>query len=477
MSNRFYLGGRLMNTYSLFINGNWVDNDFDDYIEVENPGTKEIIGKVPAAKEKDVNEAVESAVKAFPTWKNLEVEERVKYVQGMLDYFKENVDEIAKTLHSELGCPPDFARERHVKGYFDNIEDFIRMTKEYEFVEILDGYEIHKEPVGVVAALTPWNYPFGQIVKKVIPALLTGNVVVLKPSQRTPITAYYWADAADKAGLPQGVFQLVTGRGAEVGNILATHKDVNMVSFTGSTKGGIEISKLAADTVKRVSLELGGKSPGILLEGADYEKALNSILGTVYLNVGQSCSAKTRLLAPRKDKEKIEKLLVELTKNYKFGSSADENADVGALQSKKQFDKVSGYVEIGKEEAQLLYQGEGYDGEGYYFPPTIFTEVDQNAKIAQNEIFGPVLSIIYYDNVEEAIEIANNTIYGLSGMIFGPEKEAREVAKEIRTGQLQINDAPFTHNAPFGGFKQSGIGREGSIYGLEEYIEIKTIFV
>ncbi|NLW42418.1 MAG: aldehyde dehydrogenase family protein [Tissierellia bacterium] len=466
-----------MNVYSLYINGDWIENEFDDYIEVENPGTKEIIGKVPAANEEEVNKAVEGALKAFPKWKNLDPKERINYVQGMYEYFKKKVDKIAKTVHSELGCPLDFAKQRHVEGYFANIEDFIKLAKEYEFVEVYDGYEVYKEPVGVIGALTPWNFPFGQIVKKVIPALLMGNVVVLKPSQGTPLTSYYWAEAAHEVGLPDGVFQLVTGRGSEVGNVLATHKDVDMVSFTGSTKGGIEISKLAADTVKRVSLELGGKSPGILLEGADYEKALKSILGTVYLNVGQSCSAKTRLLAPRKDKEKIEKLLIDITKEYKFGSSQDENADVGALQSKKQFDKVSGYVEVGKDEAELLYQGEKFEGEGYYFPPTIFTEVDQNAKIAQEEIFGPVLSIIYYDNVDEAIEIANNTIYGLSGMVFGPEEEARKVAKEIRTGQLQINDAPFTHNAPFGGFKQSGIGREGSIYGLEEYIELKTIFV
>lgn len=466
-----------MDIYSLFIDGDWIENKFDDYIEVENPGTKEIIGKVPAAKEEDVNKAVEGALRAFPKWKNLEAEERIKYVQGMYEYFKKNVDEIAKTVHLELGCPPDFAKQRHVEGYFGNIENFIKLASEYEFTEFYEGYEIYKDSVGIIGALTPWNFPFGQIVKKVIPALLMGNVVILKPSQRTPLTAYFWAEAAHEVGLPDGVFQLVTGRGAEVGNILATHKDVDMISFTGSTKGGIEISKLAADTVKRVSLELGGKSPGILLEGADYKKALKSILGTVYLNMGQSCSAKTRLLAPRKDKEEIEKLLIDITQEFKFGSSQDETSDVGALQSKKQLDKVSGYVEVGKDEAQLLYQGQGYEGEGYYFPPTIFTEVDQNAKIAQEEIFGPVLSIIYYDDVDEAIKIANNTIYGLSGMIFGPEEEARKVAKEIRTGQLQINDAPFTHNAPFGGFKQSGIGREGSIYGLEEYVEIKTIFV
>ncbi|MFB0972189.1 MAG: aldehyde dehydrogenase family protein [Neofamilia sp.] len=274
-----------MDIYSLFIDGDWIENKFDDYIEVENPGTKEIIGKVPAAKEEDVNKAVGGALRAFPKWKNLEAEERIKYVQGMYEYFKKNVDEIAKTVHLELGCPPDFAKQRHVEGYFGNIENFIKLASEYEFTEFYAGYEIYKDPVGIIGALTPWNFPFGQIVKKVIPALLMGNVVILKPSQRTPLTAYFWAEAAHEVGLPDGVFQLVTGRGAEVGNILATHKDVDMISFTGSTKGGIEISKLAADTVKRVSLELGGKSPGILLEGADYKKSIKSILGTEYLNM------------------------------------------------------------------------------------------------------------------------------------------------------------------------------------------------
>lgn len=250
-----------------------------------------------------------------------------------------------------------------------------------------------------------------------------------------------------------------------------------MISFTGSTDGGSQIYKLSSDTVKKVTLELGGKSPTILLEDADYDEAVKSVLSSVYMNTGQSCSAKTRLVAPKKDKEKIEELLIKYSKEYKFGDPTKEDVQVGPLQSKKQFEKVTGLVEVGKTEGKLLYQGDQPEGEGYFFPPTIFTDVDQNAKIAQTEIFGPVLSVIYYEDLDEAIEIANNTIYGLSGMVYGPEDEAREIAKKIRAGQILINGASATHNAPFGGYKQSGIGREGSIYGLEEYVELKTVVI
>lgn len=466
-----------MDTSKLFINGKWVPSSGTDIIEVENPATKEIIGSVPAANETDVNLAVEGAKNAFNDWKELCIEKRAEYIKKILKYFKENEIEISKTIHSELGCPLDVALKTHIQGYYASIEDFIDQALNYEFIERKDGYEIHKDPVGVVGALTPWNFPMGQIVKKVIPALLMGNTVVLKPSKGTPITAYHFTKAVEAAELPPGTFQLVTGRGAEVGNILASHKDVDMISFTGSTKGGIEVSKLAAETVKRVALELGGKSAGILLEGADYKDALRGILNTVYLNVGQSCSAKTRLLAPRKDKKEIEELLIELSQNYVFGDPAEEGVQVGPLQSETQFNKVSKYVESGKKEASLLFQGDFINKDGYYFPPTIFTEVTNDLDIAQEEIFGPVLSVIYYDTVEEAIEIANDSIYGLSGMVFGPIDKAMEVSKKLRTGQIQINNKPNTQLAPFGGFKQSGIGREGGIYGLEEYIELKTIFV
>lgn len=468
-----------MKELKLFRDGKWVEGKTEDFIEVENPATKEIIGKVPRAQEEDTNLAIEGAKAGFIEWKNKTPEERIKYVEKIYDYLKDNAEEIGKTVHLELGCPLDYAIDRHVKGYFHAIEDMINIAKEMDFIEVhkAQGYRVYKEPRGIVGCLTPWNYPFGQIVKKVIPGLLMGNAVILKPSQHTPLTAYYFAEAAEYANLPKGVFQLVTGRGSEVGNVLAKSKDVNMISFTGSTKGGKEIAKLSTDTVKRVALELGGKSPAVVLEGADLNKALDSVLSTVYMNVGQTCSAKTRLIAPRCEKEKIEKTLIELSENYKFGDPKDKDTDVGPLQNKSQLEKVSKYFEIGKKEGKLLYQGEKYDGEGYYFPPTIFTDVDEDAKIAQEEIFGPILSVIYYDDVEEAIEIANNSIYGLAGMVFGPEEEALNVAKEIRTGQVQINDGEFNHYAPFGGYKQSGFGRESSKYGIAEFYEIKAIFL
>ena len=466
-----------MDKFDLYRDGDWVKPSVDDYIEVENPATKEIIGEVPAAQETDVELAIKGAKKAFPEWKELEMEKRIEYLEKMHDYLVKNKEEIAKTIHQELGAPKDFALKTHVEAYLPHIEDYFRLAREFEEVEKFDGYEVHKEPVGVVGCLTPWNYPFGQIIKKIFPALVVGNTVVLKPSQSTPLTAYYIIQAAHEAKLPAGVLQLVTGRGSEVGDILSKSEDVNMISFTGSTDGGSQIYKLSSDTVKKVTLELGGKSPTILLEDADYDEAVKSVLSSVYMNTGQSCSAKTRLVAPKKDKEKIEELLIKYSKEYKFGDPTKEDVQVGPLQSKKQFEKVTGLVEVGKTEGKLLYQGDQPEGEGYFFPPTIFTDVDQNSKIAQTEIFGPVLSVIYYEDLDEAIEIANNTIYGLSGMVYGPEDEAREIAKKIRAGQILINGASATHNAPFGGYKQSGIGREGSIYGLEEYVELKTVVI
>ncbi len=466
-----------MKTYDLYRDGQWVKPIIDDFIEVENPATKEVIGRVPAAHEEDVELAIEGAKKALSEWSSLKLEDRIDYIEKILEYLKDKKEDIAKTIHEELGSPIEFSKETQTNSYFPHIEDYIRLAKDYKFVEKFDGYEVHKEPVGVVACLTPWNYPLGQIVKKVIPALLTGNTVVLKPSQSTPITAYYVMEAAHQAKLPKGVLQLVTGRGSEVGNIMAKNIDINKISYTGSTKGGSSIYSQAAGDVKRITLELGGKSPAVLLEGADYEKALRLVLNTVYFNTGQTCSAKTRLIAPRKDKEKIEELLVKLTKEYKFGDPKDKETQVGPLQSKKQLEKVTSLVAIGKTEAEVLYEAEAYSDKGYYFGPVIFTEVSPDAKIAQEEIFGPVLSVIYYDSVEEAVEIANNSIYGLAGMVFGKEEDAKEIAMKIKSGQVQINGASTTLNAPFGGFKQSGIGREGSKFGFEEYIELKTIFV
>lgn len=465
-----------MEKNKLFINGEWIDSKSMELIEVENPATKEIIGRVAAANEEDVNMAVQGAKKSLKMWKNKKVEDRIEHIEKMLEYFKQNADDISNMVLLELGSAVKVTKPLHVTSYFENIEDFIRLAKDMKFVDNFKNYDVYKEPVGVVACLTPWNFPFGQIVKKVMPALLMGNTVVLKPSQNTPFTAFYFAYAAEHAKLPGGVLQIVTGRGAEVGNILARHKDINMISFTGSTSGGREVSKIAIDGIKRLSLELGGKSASIILEGADYERAVNKTLFEVFPNAGQACSSTTRLLAPKKLKYTIENLVVKHSKKFKYGDPTKKENHFGPLQSKKAYDKVLKYIEIGKKESKLLFEGEWLDENGYFVPPVVFTDVKNDTKIAQEEIFGPVLCIIYYENVEEAIEIVNDTVYGLYGMVFGPEEEALEVAKSIDVGQMVINDGKWTHNAPFGGFKQSGLGREGGIYGLEEYIELKTIF-
>lgn len=462
----------------IYINGSWIDSSSNNLIEVEDPTNKEIFSKVPACGKDEVDLAVSSAKKALNSWKSLSIEDRVGFVEKMIEFLNNNLDEIGETISRELGCPFEFAKNRHAKPYLRDMNNYVSISKNYAFVDKYSGYNVYKEPVGVVACITPWNYPFGQIAKKITPALLTGNTVVLKPSQRTPLTAYFFAKAAEYAQLPKGVFNLVTGRGSEVGNILATHPDVNMVTFTGSTSGGKEVAKLSLDSVKRIALELGGKSAALVLEGADISLVAKNVLATVYLNTGQTCSAKTRLIAPISMKEDLEKELIEETKNYTFGNPQKDKVDVGPLQSKKQFDKVKGFIELGiKEGAKLLLGEVPEESYGYYVNPVIFTDVDNSMDIAQNEIFGPVLSVIYYNNLEEGIEIANDSIYGLSGMVFGPDDLALEVASKIKTGQIQINNGKFDQSAPFGGYKESGLGREGGIYGFEEFLEFKTIFM
>lgn len=465
-----------MKRHDLFINGEWTKAKTDEYIQVENPATKEIIAEVPACKDEDVNIAVEGAKKALHDWKNTDIKVRADYVEKMNEYFKANADEIADGIIDELGSVISVTKDWHVTSYFEHIEYYLDLARNMDLVDHYDDYDVVKEPVGVIAALTPWNFPFGQIIKKVLPALLMGNTVVLKPSQSAPLASYYFAQAAIEVGLPAGVLQLVTGRGGEVGNVLATHKDVNMVSFTGSTEGGKEVSKLGLDSIKRLQLELGGKSPALILEGADYEKAIKHALEQVYPNTGQACTSKTRIIAPRKDKEVIDKIVYDVSASYKYGDPRDEESQFGPLINENAYEKVMKYIELGKEEADLLFEGEYLDLPGYYVPPVAFTNVDNKSRIAQEEIFGPVVAIIYYDTVEEGIELSNETIYGLHAQIYGPEDKALEIASMIDAGAVKINYVSTTHNAPFGGFKQSGLGREGGKYGLEEYVELKTIF-
>ncbi len=466
-------------TYTkLYVNGEWVHPQSKDKIQVENPAIKEIFATVPAANEEDVNLAVAAAKEAFKSWQFTPLKERSRLVNNLLDELTLKIDDLAEIIVKELGCGISFAKNIHVLPYLEDIRNHLKYIDGYNFEERYEEFIIYKEPVGVVGALTPWNYPLGQIIKKLSPALLAGNTIVLKPSQKTPLVSFLLTQAIDKAGFPKGVFNLVTGRGSEVGNVLARHKDIDMITFTGSTKGGIEVSKLAAETVKRVALELGGKSAAIILKGADYELALQKTLDKIYLNTGQSCSAYSRLLVPRQEKETIENLILEMTKSYKFGDPADPETIIGPLASEQQFDKVSYYIKKGIEEGAKLILGEvPKESKGYYVGPTVFTNVNNCMEIAQNEIFGPVLSIIPYDTVEEAIDIANDSVYGLSGGVFGPEAEAHNVARKIRTGTIVVNNGSQLHKAPFGGYKHSGIGREGGKYGLEEFLEIKAMFI
>lgn len=467
-----------MNFETLFIDGKWTDAHSSERIEVEDPATLQIIAKVPAGNQQDVDAAVEAASRAFEPWNGTSVSERILIVERAKDILNERLEEILDLEVRELGSPVSWAKNAHVKGPIKRIEHFLKVMRRFPLEEELSKSRILREPIGVVAAITPWNYPLGQIVQKIIPAMLTGNTVVLKPSQNTPLTSYILCDAFAQAGLPAGVLNLVTGRGAEVGNALATHPKVDMVSFTGSTVGGREVSKLALESIKKISLELGGKSPLLVLRGADYETAVRRAMDSVFYNTGQTCAALTRMIVPREDLPQIEKLLIEGSSSYLVGDPKDEKIAVGPLSSRKQFDKVKKYMEIGISEGARLIVGEvPKDPEGGYFvQPSVFTNVGNDMTIAREEIFGPVLCLIPYTDEKEAIRIANDSIYGLSGAVFGPEDKAREAALLLRTGTVYINEGRWDADAPFGGYKQSGIGREGGLFGLEEFVEIKTIF-
>ncbi len=462
----------------IYIDGQWTDATGNEWIEVENPATREIIGKVPASQKEDVDRAVAGAKKAFESWAATPVEERAALLEKAVDWMWERKEEIAKIITSELGCPIKAASSTHTDPYLEEARGILDLARNYSFTEKKDGYELWKEPVGVVACLTPWNYPLGQITQKIFPALVTGNVVLLKPSGQTPLVAYKITEALHAAGLPAGVFQLITGKGSQVGNLFAEHPGIDMVTFTGSTAAGKKVAARAGDDVKRVILELGGKSPALVLEGADLSVAVKKTLNTVLGNVGQTCSAFTRLIAPRSMKQDVEDALLERLKVYKVGDPLDPETTVGPLQSHKQYEKVRKYIQLGLDEGARMIAGEVPEKDGAYFvQPVIFTEVRNDMQIAQDEIFGPVLCVIYYDDVEEGIQIANDTVYGLASGVFGPADQARGIARRLRAGNCTINRGSSGDGAPFGGYKHSGYGREGGIYGMEEFLELKAVFV
>lgn len=467
-----------MDYSKIYINGEWIDPHTKEFIDVENPATKEFFAKVPNSDELDVNSAIDSADEAFQTWQYSSLEERINFGNQFVEELEKRADQMAEVVVKELGSGYQFALNTHILPYINNIKNYIKLIKDYEFEVKIDDFTVRKEPYGVVGALTPWNYPFGQITKKIVPAILTGNTVVLKPSKSTPLVAYHLTEAIHATDLPKGVFNMVPGSGRDVGNVIAENKKVEILSFTGSTVGGIEIGKIAIDDIKKLILELGGKSPSIILEGADLDIALDTSLAKIYNNTGQSCSAYSRLLVASHMKDEVEQLVIEKTKEFKFGDPANPDTIIGPVASKKQFDKIKGYIEKGLQEGAELIVGEipTDDSKGYYVGPTVFTNVKNDMVIAQDEIFGPVLSIITYDSLDEAIEIANDVVFGLAAGVFGPENQARQVANKIKAGSIVVNEGRNSLNAPFGGFKHSGIGREGGIYGIEEFLQEKAIF-
>ncbi|MSQ63160.1 MAG: aldehyde dehydrogenase family protein [Betaproteobacteria bacterium] len=463
-----------------FINGQWIAPASKDTIDVHNAGTGEVIGKVPAGGEKDIDAAVAAARAAFEGWSATPAAERAGYLQKISDGLKARAAELGSTIAQEVGMPIKLAGRIQAGLPIANFGNYSKILNDYKFEERVGNSVVVREAVGVVGAITPWNYQLHQIALKVAPALAPGCTVVLKPSEVAPFNAFILAEVIEAAGLPKGVFNLVTGFGPAAGEALVKHPQVDMISFTDSTRAGKRISEVAAQTVKRVALELGGKSASVILEDADLAAAVKGTVNGCYLNSGQTCTALTRMLVPDSLYQEASRIAVEVAKGFTLGDPMSEATRLGPLSSQMQLDRVRGYIKKGIEEGPELLTGgadkpEGVPG-GYFVKPTIFGKVKNSMTITQEEIFGPVLSIIPYKDEEEAIRIANDTPYGLAGAVWSADDaRAQRVARRIRAGQVDVNGGAFNMNAPFGGFKQSGHGREAGIYGLEEFLEYKSL--
>ncbi len=464
----------------LYIDGSWVDSTGEGSIEVINPANEEIIGSVPVGSAADVEAAVAAAKAAFPEWSKTSVEDRVDYLNKLSLAIKERTEELTELITSEVGTPINYCRGAMVGTPRVVSRSYAKILENFDWEEEVRNSLIVKEPIGVVGMITPWNYPLHQIIGKVAPAIAAGCTMVVKPSKEAPLNSFILADIIHDIGLPAGVFNLVSGHGREIGEVLSSHPDVDMVSFTGSTGAGVRVSELAAPGVKRVTLELGGKSANIILEDADIAKAASASIHACFGNSGQECSALTRLLVPVSKKQEVIDVISSKIEKYSVGDPMDESKRCGPMVSSKQQESVSLYIATGIEEGATLVAGglgmpEGLD-KGYFVRPTVFSDVTPEMTIFREEIFGPVLSITTYSSEEEAIELANDSEYGLSGGVWsGDEDRAMLVARQMRTGQVSINGGPFNISAPFGGYKLSGNGRELGVHGLEEFLEIKAI--
>ena len=469
-----------MERLKFYIDGAWVDPAAPSTLGIVNPATEEIFAQISLGSRSDVNRAVKAARRAFAIYSVTSVDQRLSWLQKIIDGFRARLPELARMMTLEMGAPITFATQRQATVALFHFEEAARVLANYKFEERMGNGIIRREPIGVCGLITPWNWPLNQVASKVAPALATGCTVVLKPSEIAPLSAMLFAEIVDDAGLPPGVFNLVNGDGPTVGEAIAAHPGIDMVSFTGSTTAGVRVAKLAADTVKRVAQELGGKSANIILADADLKAAVIQGVQACYTNAGQNCQSPTRMLIPRAQRDVAFAAAREAIDTIRSGDPLDPASTMGPLASQSQFEKVQDLIQSGVDEgATLVAGGTGRPADinrGYYVRPTVFGDVTPRMKIAREEIFGPVLSIMSYDTEDEAVEIANDTPFGLAGFVQSSNPDrARAVANRIRAGRVYLNGAPFDRSLPFGGYKQSGNGREFGVFGFEEYLEVKAI--
>ena len=469
-----------MNLTKFYINGEFTDPSSNETLGIINPATEEEIGIVALGSIEDVDRAVYSARKAFSVSSKLSKTDRLDILKTVRENYKKRFNDLSEAIRLEMGAPIKLAEGAQAATGLGHLKTAIRVLENHEFEYKHGDYIVREEPIGVCGLITPWNWPINQIVSKVAPAFAAGCTVILKPSEIAPLSAMIIAEIMHESKIPAGMFNLVNGLGNIVGEAMSAHKDIDMMSFTGSTRGGVAVATASAVTVKRVSQELGGKSANIILDDDFFTKSITNGVTHVMSNTGQSCNAPTRMLVPLSRHDEALDIAKNSVENIKVGKPDDINTDLGPLVSITQYNKVQNLIEKGIEEgAQLVSGGKGKpDGfeKGYYVKPTIFGNVSNNMIIAKEEIFGPVLSIIPYDDIEHAVSIANDTVYGLAAYVTGEDqKKCLEVARELRAGQISLNYGSSGPSAPFGGYKQSGNGREKAEWGLDEFLEIKAI--